>query len=150
MLPAKDVRKLILEENLTWKVPERRVVKFMKQYKKGVLRETDDSCTNHSSSSRSSLAHRMAKGTSKRLKRLIGIKSTTSQLSAPNTVILPPLKLDSPKATDDVLPTMTADQIARSGGLPEKTYNRSLAYADDNDGKKEKRLCEPCEGCLIL
>lgn len=76
--------------------------------------------------------------------------------------VLPPMENiketqpdDSEAATDFV----TALESVVEEAEEEELKGRSLAFADDedglvfvddNDGKKEGGLCEPCEGCSIL
>lgn len=151
---------MLLKTHTTWKIPERRVAKFVKRQKRDVATAADspfedDQMSVSSTSSFSQRARSAAKGTARvftsPLRALMSPlrsskaapRQTAHQESAPTPqVVLLHTKVEEEEEIDEVpLPDPVTPKI----------NGRQLEYEDDNDGKKaNKRICAPCEGCLIL
>jgi hypothetical protein len=180
----------LLKDHTHWKVPERRVAKFVKKQRKaadgtaaGTAGDQDDA-SEMSVATASSVSKRY-KSIAKGVGRLLHIGSRSkkkddkeSALDHPPVVSLlgqarsldcvsevheddplDPLLLPSPvhifkddtkEESDDNEDFMTAVQEEVKEDGKGEVKGRALVFEDDNDGKKQGGICEPCEGCNIL
>jgi hypothetical protein len=161
----------------SWKVPERRVSKFVKRQKRASVRTPDDGNDDESlvSSVSGSLAQRtrgVVKGAGRGIRSIFkspvrssksnsskkGLEIETPQPaeSAPVQSLLGPVALDSIDEDDDILPVpvpeVQPDEAAPGLGsvavdAVERIDEPAMIYEDDNDGNKAGALCD---GCIIL
>jgi len=154
----KTVRLRLLKEHEYWKMPERRVGKFVKRQKKASKTEfiaDDDDVSVVSSVSR------RAKSVAKGVGRMFGRNSKRkAKESAPATLPVPASLLGTITTEvadphdDDPLDSLLTPFKEKSSTVFEEegveTEARALIFEDDNDGKKQGGFCQPCEGCAIL
>jgi hypothetical protein len=213
----KEVRFYLLEDHKNWRVPERRVAKFVKRFRRapGSAADDDDMSTMSAISVASSVVSQKAKSVVKGVGNILHLRSRSknklekeSTRDHPPVVSLlgaislhddgvsevheddpldsllfaspaaPPNSFASPFISSPVLPPkeniketqpddseaatefVTAlESVVEEAEVEAEVKGRSLVFADgndglvfedDNDGKKQGGLCEPCEGCNIL
>lgn len=148
-------------EHPTWKLPERRVSKFVKKQKTAgtdSITHDDDSAASHSSR-----AKRVAYSTKKKIGKLFKKKDKTTK--TPPTLIQTEDNMDDSgtAATNLISPISSVDEGDTTAAAaevvtpkneaivtPEKEDARDLSvvYEDDNDGSKDDQMCGDL--CVIL
>lgn len=136
----------LLEHNKDWKIPERRVKKFLKRY---LSKHTDPSGADDDASA-VSLTSSVTPG-KKLFKKIFGKRkskagrvstATPPQESAPD---IPPVIVPEPEAAKEEEPN-----VEEYEPLPiEQSRSLEQVYSDDNDGKKNDCHCN-AEVCVIL
>mmetsp|Transcript_14992 Transcript_14992/g.27095 ORF Transcript_14992/g.27095 Transcript_14992/m.27095 type:complete len:203 (-) Transcript_14992:153-761(-) len=167
---VKEVLASLQKEHPSWKLPERRVSKFVKKHQAAgadSVTHDDDSAASHSSK-----AKRIAFNTKKKIGNLFKKKSKTTTTTSPTTEKTPPTLIQTDNIIDDA-GTATTNLISPissvdEGDSPttpdvvttekqeivtpeEKDAPRDLSvvYEDDNDGSKDDQMC--CTDlCVIL
>ena len=167
-----------MKHHRNWRLPERRVAKFVKRQQLSVMpwEQTDDEVSRSSSVSsmkraKSAMSSAM-KGTSKGLRKVLtfgrsGGQKEADDLSTSETLSTTPPseitadlsiqpavsydELDGKKRLQFFTPTNagTGGETFKVTGIAKRTASGD-PYVDDNDGKRDSSLCQPCEGCVIL
>lgn len=144
------MQKKLLEHHPNWKIPERRVKKFLKRH---LSKHSDPSCadddgtTTTVSSTKSSPA--------KRLLKFLKIKKSNPPSSnvpeaAPQSSSVPD-EVSTPKAGNETkLEELVVADPEPYEELEPLSQSRSLeqAYSDDNDGKKHD--CHCSDACSVM
>jgi len=166
----KEVRAVLLKDHRTWKVPERRVAKFVKRQKKRGSGVDDIDDSESTASTMTQRTKDIFKGAAKKaaspfksifrkkkdtnLRKESALKPETTETSALNNLLPPTVSKDEEEKADMFVsvPVVETTTPVVETTTPEVDIEaRELFYQDDNDGKKEsKGLCAPCEGCTIL
>ncbi|KAL7570210.1 hypothetical protein ACA910_020637 [Epithemia clementina (nom. ined.)] len=146
----KEIHKTLVKEQPHWKLPERRVAKFVKRQKAGKPGDDDDSVA-PSVRSRSSLRSWMKKRSSRRL-----------DVQPENTPVAPPVNTaSSPKQGQQALPFPTVkeepEKAMKSEEKVEEKATDEAAHAseervvvDERSVELRDEKCGLCEGCFIL
>jgi hypothetical protein len=151
-----------LKNHKDWKIPERRLAKYVKRQKQSTgLDPADDDVSLASNSSilrtRKAVTG-AAKSAGRGIRRIFGrspkkVKddATAESDSPPRMISTTPALLPA-LSTEDAPDTVDFPDFFPVEEVPTVVEDRSLApYADDNDGKKESGPCgAACEGCSIL
>jgi hypothetical protein len=151
----------IQTENPTWKLPERRVSKFVKKQLKDKGKEVETTGgtlddDEESTVSQASRVQRMAQGTKNRLSGVFkrGKKKndfptpikeeppTQVHVDAPQDNLLPAMSSDSADYVDPV--TKDVDKDETSEPEREVADKEVAVYEDDNTGTKEEQFCSAC------
>lgn len=166
---TKSVLGTLQTENPTWKLPERRVSKFLKkQIKKREAGEagqspakTIDDDDEESVASRTSFARRVASGTKKRVGSVFrrGKKKGKNEESS----IPKELQVETEAREINLLSTFCHDsetgermneELTKISEAPEKeeviVIKEAAVYEDDNDGTEENKFCGGACACVIL
>ena len=135
---VKDLQTKLLEKNNNWKIPERRVKKFLKRH---LNKHSDPSGADDDASMMSVRSFSPGK---KVFKKMFGRKSKSkskSQETAP--VLFAPITLPEPA------PAKEEPKVEEPETEPAVGQSRSLeqVYSDDNDGKKND--CHCGDNCVI-
>lgn len=154
MPSSKELKKLLQTENPDWKLPERRVSKFLRKALKAQGKDveygTDDA--DESVTSAVGRAKDLAKSTSRKIKNLVsperkknGNRNLFSFLkkSSKDGDIFS--AVDAPPPVDEVMAVAGTIQEDSEKENEEETES---PYHDDNDGKKQDQLC--ADACVIL
>jgi hypothetical protein len=149
-LAVKDLRLKLLEHHTDWKIPERRVKKFLKRHlnKHGDPSGADDDATVLSVTSKSP-------GT--RLRNIFKVKrdSTNAIISnnPPESAPKAPLLEDDEESPETEEPAKQDEAKVEEGEFEpapvEQSRSLEQAYSDDNDGLK-KNDCHCGEACAIM
>jgi hypothetical protein len=153
-LAAKDLRSKLLEHHPDWKIPERRVKKFLKRHlsQHGDPSEADDDATVVSVSG--------LIGPGKRLRNLFKVNKRDSTKAVANDTpesapVIPLIADDespaSPEKKEQAEEEPTIEEEEPEPAPLEQTRNLEQAYSDDNDGlKKNDCHCHCSEACAIM
>jgi hypothetical protein len=204
-----------LEEHNNWRVPERRVAKFVKRFRRAPgdgAADDDDMSTMSAISTASSVVSQRARSVVKGVGNILHLRRPKNKLDKESTrdhpavvsllgdisphddgvsevheddpldsllfaspvppnhpagspifspsPLLPPKKEKMKETQPDDSEAVTAlESVVEEAEAEAELKGRALAFADDedglvyadeNDGKKQGGLCEPCEGCIIL
>lgn len=166
---AKELHKTLESENPTWKLPDRRVSKFLKRELKAQGKnaatvagtkggDDDDDVSVTSTASR---AKEMAKVTGEKIKKLksgsflgglsFRKKKREKQATAASS---PPLEISTHKIREEQAPKKEEVPVSplpepeEPVVVEEKEAESKGLYLDDNNGSKEDQLC--AEQCIIL
>lgn len=160
---AKDVQKVLCKENPTWKIPERRVAKFLKKQHKEHTDQPQSSehdVDDHSMSSTSSAAsklRRLSKMTGGSVKNIVtgkkGVsgffrrkkKGSSEEPSEEITIESPP----SAEQDSNLLPPMDADEneedispMASPKSVPQATEEVPAPAAEDKEEEQQTQVVE--------
>ena len=158
------------KENPTWKLPERRVTKFVKKQIKKKGKDQKDTRTHDdedSLASQPSITRRMTQNTKKKLGAVFkrGKKKDKSSEKMPPThihtdaatlatSIVSPISSvgeeEEPKVVEEKVVETKAENAVEEQEEVQDARNLSVVYEDDNDGSKEGQFCGACAGCAIL
>jgi hypothetical protein len=169
---AKQVLTTLQKEHPTWKLPERRVTKFVKKQVKTNKKEAKGDSVTHedegSVASQASITKRMAQSTKKRLGSVLKRKKKSKGKDKDS--MTPEKKPPSHIQTNtNVTPETIVSPISSAGGeekekevettpkvqekeedAPMDPRDLSVVYEDDNDGSKERQCCGGLCACAIM
>lgn len=161
---ANELQKRLLTENPTWKLPERRVRKFLnRELQNQGKAPTEATAENDDESlvSTSVRARELAKATGRSLKKVIpGTKDSffnfrkkkQDKQAALNGQALPPTTIYAPATREephleprDELKEQPKEVLETYVGEKDESHDKEIKmYADDNDGAKEDMMCADC------
>lgn len=165
---VKELQKTLESENPTWKIPDRRVSKFLKRElkKRGLpppesSPEDDDEESIISSSTRARELARSTVGSLKKVvspgKAFFSFRKKKQQKQAASSIDIPPMEISTHKMAqasplnDEIVDDSVFEQPMlelEPEPEPEPKGVGLNNYADDNDGSKENQLC--ANNCVIL
>ncbi|KAI2493615.1 hypothetical protein MHU86_20939 [Fragilaria crotonensis] len=158
---TKEVQTILETDNPAWKLPERRVRKFLNRELKKQGKPVPESCPEDDEesvidSSPSSRAREIANSTGRALKKVLPFsfrkKKQEKQAGFANEASLTPTITSSPTLEEKVVErpaeiVETDTHFKPEAGVEETDDHQDKeisVYVDDNDGKKEGMVCAEC------
>jgi hypothetical protein len=162
-----------------WRVPERRVRKFFKRQSKeassvaasSVYDDDEETSVNSVPKRVRNFAGRLFGGRRKNENNTdhqaasrqippileIGEDTTINPLISPlgfapiseGDQLLDAARFPEPEPESEPEPKTEPHVVGEESTIAGKSVANDTLYKDDNDGKKERGLCAPCEGCVV-